>query len=194
MHGRVSLDVRLQQLRFELSTTPEGPLDFQIDIPARIGLSFRATAFTFIGEGRMVLGGRDVREDGRSFGRLALIDSDTVRGQFEPFPPEWGGNGLQAVTTLGLYPDSSRLVVLDGLGGGLYLCELPLGRLEKVLGAKEHPILLQAVDLELTRNREKDTLFVTVLTEIGGGARGRFSKPYLTLSDIGIDGTFEHID
>jgi hypothetical protein len=184
----ISLGVRDQRLRFWGGEG--GARDFDVDLARDVAVSFHVTAFTYVGARHMLLGGRSF--DGRH-GRLALVEFDVTGAWIEREPREWGGAGLRSVTALTMYPDDSRAVVLDTLGGGLYFWGVADGRLRRVLDAREHPLLRRTRALELNRDRERTRLTIDVLTEPRGCSPGRFDGPSLSVTDLGADGTIESV-
>jgi len=188
LRARLSLSVHDQRLRV---TGSGGPVrDFVVDLERDVALSFRVTSMDWVGERRLLLGGRS--HDGRH-GRLACVVLDVTRASIDRAPREWEAGELRSVTALAVYPDASRAVVLDTLGGALYLCELPCGVLRRVLAADEHPLLLRTKELELLRDRARAGLVIDVLTAPRGCSPGRFDGPSLSVHDDGADGAIDAV-
>lgn len=188
LRAHLALSVHDQRLSVRVSSGPAR--DFVVDLARDVALSFRVTSMCWAGERRLLLGGRS--NDGRH-GRLACVVLDVPRASIDRAPREWEASELRSVTALSVYPDSSRAVVLDTLGGGLWMCELADGRLRRVLDADEHPLLLRTNELELRRDRERTRLTIDVLTQPRGCSPGRFDGPSLGVYDLGVDGTLDSV-
>jgi hypothetical protein len=127
--GRIELDVEAQVVHFTLR---EGGGESRFALAVRQALSgFRAVTFTQIDPGELVLGGYD---PARRTSKLIRVHF-TASGQLTTEPIDWQGPKFAVASSLGLFPDRSRVAILDHVSNRVFVYEFATKAMCEVVDA-----------------------------------------------------------